>query len=245
MTVVLRPLALAVCVLALAGCGAAEPGVEAVGAGTPATAGPSSDDEIALEVAPGPSSVPAAPAVDAGGRPRVAVVGDSLTDSASDEIEAALAALGVELVALDGVENRRMTTGTGAVLPGSEAIGEILTGAVTPPHVWVVALGTNDVGGSASTEAIATDVQALLDLIPPDADVVWVDLWIRDRRDAVVAANAAIRQTVGRRPGSAIADWFVHGEDQGVVTGDGVHLTEEGRQVFARAIADAIADLDR
>jgi lysophospholipase L1-like esterase len=40
---------------------------------------------------------------------------------------------------------------------------------------------------------------------------------------------------------SAVADWFSHGDQAGVITDDGVHLTGDGRWTFARAIADAIA----
>jgi lysophospholipase L1-like esterase len=244
-----RPVLIVVCALVFAGCGVdGEPGVEAVSMATGSTSdAPRIDDGIALEapVDGTPAPVPSRP-TDVLGAPvdglpsTVAVVGDSLTESAADEIETTLTRLGIDVMVIDGVESRRMTLGSSAIPPGSEAIEDILAIAPVPPDVWVVALGTNDVGGSAGPSAIAVAVQALLDLIPPDARVIWVDLWIRDQHDEIVAANAAIRQTVGGRSGSAVADWFVHGDEPGVIGEDGVHLTADGQWLFARSIADAI-----
>ena len=91
------------------------------------------EGEVALEAEPTASTEPqrvevaeslvTVPAIPQATLPRVrpapddlpstaAVVGDSLTLSASDEIEAYLTALGIEVLAVDGAENRRMTRGS-------------------------------------------------------------------------------------------------------------------------------------
>ncbi len=170
----------------------------------------------------------------------VAVVGDSLTLSASDEIEAYLTALGIEVLAVDGAENRRMTRGS-EPRPGVDVVEQIA--AVAEPELWVIALGTNDVGAESSVEAFATDVESVLDAIPDGAPVVWVNLFIRNRAAQVEGANAELSTTLSDRSDSIVADWFQHGDEPGLVTVDGVHLTEDGQFVFAATIAAATVTL--
>ena len=172
----------------------------------------------------------------------VAVVGDSLTLSARDEITAELTGLGLEVLIVDGVESRRMTAGSSSLPSGLDAIETIREEFADEPDLWVIALGTNDVGAQVGDDRFGDDVQATLAAIGTDAPVVWVDLWIRDRRDDVVAANGTIRDAVGERSSPAgVVGWFAHGAGEGVVTGDGVHLTDRGQEIFATAIANQVA----
>jgi lysophospholipase L1-like esterase len=106
-----------------------------------------------------------------------------------------------------------------------------------------VALGTNDVGSGTELDQYAADVQRLLDEIPTTTPVVWVDVWIRDRQPAVERANQAVREVLGERERSIVADWFTRGDDPGLVANDGVHLTADGREVFAATIVDAVLAL--
>jgi lysophospholipase L1-like esterase len=170
----------------------------------------------------------------------VAVVGDSLTLSAQEEITAYLTGIGVEVLAVDGAVNRRMTRGSEPD-PGIDVVEEIADEA--EPELWVVALGTNDVGASVSPDQFGADVETLLDAIPDGTPVVWVDLWIRDRQEQIATANDVLRSTLARRHDTAVADWFSHGDDAGLVAGDGVHLTDDGRYMFAATIAAATVDL--
>jgi lysophospholipase L1-like esterase len=174
-------------------------------------------------------------------RPRtVAVVGDSLTLSAVEEIETALVAAGLRVLAVDGAESRRMARSSGEVSSGADAVELIQAGA--DPELWVIALGTNDVGAQSGDEVFREDVDRLLDLLPPDVPIIWVDLWIRDMGDQVARANGSIRSRLAGRQGvAAVVDWHAHGEDPGIITRDGVHLTNEGQQLFADSMANAIA----
>jgi lysophospholipase L1-like esterase len=172
----------------------------------------------------------------------VAVVGDSLTVSAEQEILAALTADGLDVLAVDGLESRRMTHGGTALPPGTSAIEDIQR--LVTPDLWVIALGTNDVASVGSADGFRAEMRELLELLPDDAPVVWVDLWIRDRETAISEANRLIRAELRtRRGGAAVVDWFSHGTEDGVITGDGVHLTDAGRQLFASSIAAAIDEL--
>ena len=176
----------------------------------------------------------------------VAVVGDSLTVSASEEIAVALDAIGLDVIAVDAMESRRITQGPSSLPPGTSAVVEILEGLATgdDPDLWVIALGTNDVASVGSLDGFRPEMRQLLDLIPPDVPVIWVDLWIRDRSDSIRQANRMIRAELRQWDGgSAVVDWFAHGDDDGVITSDGVHLTDLGQQLFASSIADTVNEM--
>lgn len=184
-----------------------------------------------VDVVAGPDRLP---------RPRtVAVVGDSLTLSAQDEIESALQVAGLRVIAVEGVESRRMTRGSAEVPPAVDSVESILERA--DPEVWVFALGTNDVGAQSGVDAFRAEMGELLDLLPIDAPVIWVDLWIRDRDADIVVANRSIRAVLGGRRGvTAVVDWYTEAAAPGVIVGDGVHLTDEGQRRFADAMVHAI-----
>ncbi len=252
-------LLLLACVLVVGGCGVGEvaAGVEVVEsrsdvvAPVGAASVDASDqavDDLAEPPMPGQLSERFPPVdVVAGSRlapqppPRtVAVVGDSLTLSAVDEIETALAAAGLRVVAVDGAESRRMARSSGGVSSGVDAIESIQEFAV--PELWVIALGTNDVGAQSGDEVFREDVDRLLGLFPPEVPIIWVDLWIRDMGDQIVRANDSLRSRLADRQGvAAVVDWHDHGDDPGIITSDGVHLTDEGQQLFAASMANVFA----
>ena len=172
----------------------------------------------------------------------VAVVGDSLTVSATEEITAALARVGVRAVVVDGRESRRMATGGPGLPSGVTAIEGVL--AEHRPDVWVVALGTNDVASEVAADRFVADLRATLAAVPTGAPVVWVDVWIRDRVEAVVAANELLRGELGRRRApTLVVDWFSTAPTDGLVTGDGVHLTQAGQDRFAAEVAAAVVEI--
>ena len=248
-------LALTLCLLLIAGCGIDQAGVEAVESrSTPRSDGPSAFDRVRegfgefAEIGDRPStpSSDGAPSVEvmAGPvrppRPRtVAVIGDSLTLSAEQEITAALAAAELYVITVDGVESRRMVRGTPEITPGVDAIDGVL--GQFEPQLWVIALGTNDVGSQVGVDVFREEMDELLTRLPVDAPVIWVDLWIRDLDDQVVEANAAIRVELAERQAvAAVVDWHDHAAEPGVIIHDGVHLSDEGQQLFADAIVAAI-----
>lgn len=172
----------------------------------------------------------------------VAVVGDSLTVAATDEIVAALTRAGVRAVVVDGKVSRRMTSSSRDLPSGAAAIETIL--GEHEPDLWVVALGTNDVGAGVQPERFVDDLRTTVAAIPRTAPLVWVDVWVRDRLEDVVEANTLLRAELGRRRApTAVADWFSAGTMEGVITGDGIHLTQAGQDRFASAITDAVVAL--
>lgn len=169
----------------------------------------------------------------------VAVVGDSLTVAATEEITQSLTTAGVRVVVVDAQQNRRMVTGGPGLRSGVSAIEDVL--AEHDPDLWVVALGTNDVGSGSGPDRFVDDLRETIATIPATAPLVWVDVWIRDRVDEVVEANGLLRRELGRRPATTrVVDWHSWGTVDGTIVGDGVHLTTDGEQRFAGAITDAV-----
>jgi lysophospholipase L1-like esterase len=182
-------------------------------------------------IAAGPPPMPAT----------VAVIGDSIALSAEPYVTGALEGLGVDVIAYEAVENRRMVNGSGAVSSGRNAIHDIVAWGADP-ELWLVALGTNDVGARTGREAWRTAIDELMAEIPADADVVWIDTWVRPLDEHAVDFNDALRDELRTRDDVWVLDW--HGraadEDLELVLADGVHLTETGKIEFARLVGDGL-----
>lgn len=182
---------------------------------------------------PGPSTtVPRPEPLD------VVVVGDSLALSAREEISELLAVADVDLLAFDAVEGRRTADGVHNKPSGKTAVAELA--ARHDPDVWVIALGTNDVGGQARPDEFRADVLALLDELPPTARIVWLDTWIKSRIDGCRELNAVLREVAAERGAMTVVDWFQFGDDPGLIVSDGVHLTDQGQLRFAEQIVAAL-----
>jgi lysophospholipase L1-like esterase len=182
------------------------------------------------------------PLPDLEGISSVAMVGDSITFMSSRPLRAALEGLGLDVVAIDAQVGRRMTIGTrGQLYPGSDVIAFIA--AEDGADMFVVALGTNDVGQYPDAQGIAEQVDAVLAAVPAGAPLVWVNTWHRDRDDEAELMNDVIGTIVGRRQRTVVVDWHAYGDDDGVITSDGVHPTPSGTETFALVVATGVRDL--
>jgi lysophospholipase L1-like esterase len=181
-------------------------------------------------------------ALEGGRRPRIAMVGDSITFMSAEPLRKGFTDLGLDVVTIDAQVGRRMTVGTrGQLYPGTDVVRFIAAGDGV--DVWVVALGTNDVGQYPDAAAYTEQVLAVLAEVPAGAPLAWVNAWHRDRPDACVLFNDVVRSVVGARPRSAVVDWHSYADDDGVVTTDGVHPTERGTSVFALVVTAGVRDL--
>jgi hypothetical protein len=230
----------ALALLALAACGADASADVPVAGSTVATVPLTGLSAIEQLTTAAPTTVP--PTV-APGPDDVVIIGDSLTLSAEDEITTALRLAGIDIVGFDAMENRRTARDLDELPSGVTAAEQLA--AEYEPDAWVIALGTNDVGGQAKPDDFRTDVNALLGAIPPGARVVWIDMWIEDRVEGSRDLNAVLRQVANTRGNMTVVDWFQFGDDPGVVRSDGVHLTDEGQRVFAAQIAAALGPVER
>ena len=173
----------------------------------------------------------------------VVVVGDSITQGSADEIRYVLAAQGFTDVTVDGLTSRRITVGGGgAPESGTQAIERLLDDGADP-DVWIVALGTNDIGKYGSSDEYGAQVAELIDLLPDDRPLVWVDAYRDDYVDDSVVFDDALRAQLSDRDGTVVVSWFDVASADPSILRDGVHPKPAGRAMFAEVIGDGAAQL--
>ena len=226
---------------ALVGCGSGD-------AGSASANGPVRPP--AIEVSGDPAGISGAADASADGASEidsVVMIGDSITKGAMPFLDERFGLLGLDHT-IEAENNKRMAVSV-SDNPSGAAVAAFLAENGDGDHtdeVWVVALGTNDISQYAGPDEIAAAVNEVLDEVPDDAALVWVDTYIADLPEQTEAVNSIIRRRVERRGDSVIAPWTSFVEGDGVLTGDGVHPTTGGADVFAFVVTDTVrAFLDR
>jgi lysophospholipase L1-like esterase len=170
----------------------------------------------------------------------VAVVGDSITVASAERLDEVLSDLGLEVLTIDAQVGRRMTVGERDRLFTGADIVELVAHERSP-ELWVIALGTNDIGQYGDPAEVAEQMDALLSRLPAGAPVVWIDTWFRGREEQSEMVNEAVRSVIAARPDSYLVEWSDHAGDAGVLSGDGVHLTTGvGVERFAQVVASGV-----
>jgi lysophospholipase L1-like esterase len=173
----------------------------------------------------------------------VVVVGDSITQGSADEIRFVMAGLGYTDITVDGLTSRRIVTGgDGDPESGVQAVRRLLDDGADP-DVWVIALGTNDIGKYASSEEYGALVAQLVDLLPDDRPLVWVDAFRDDYVDDSEVFDEAVRAQLSDRDGTVVVSWFDVATAEPSLLRDGVHPTSEGRARFAGVIGEGMIQL--
>jgi lysophospholipase L1-like esterase len=170
----------------------------------------------------------------------VAMVGDSITVGATPALEQAFGSLGLDVVAIDAQEGRRIAESAGDLRSGIDAVGTVAASQV--PDLWVIALGTNDIAHYDPAGYSSVVSQLLAALPDTSAPVVWVDVYNGAAVDATRELNTALNDVLRGRPDSVVAPWSAVAGEAGIVY-DEVHPTEEGNQLFASTVAEAVTSL--
>jgi lysophospholipase L1-like esterase len=171
----------------------------------------------------------------------VVMIGDSITNGARPFIEERFGLLGLDHV-VEAQDGKRMASSSGDNPSGAD-VAAVMAASGDGDHtdeVWVIALGTNDIGQYDTDDEIAAAVDAVLAEVPQEVPLVWVDTWVVDRPEEAEAVNTVIRQRVEQRGSSVLAPWTAVAGDDGVLTGDGVHPTTDGADVFAFVVTDTV-----
>jgi lysophospholipase L1-like esterase len=167
----------------------------------------------------------------------VAMVGDSITVASTDEIEKAVQSLGVDLTIRAEV-GRRIGNGE-TPAPGTSIVDEIL--ADDTPDLWVIALGTNDLGQFDTDEEYQAAIENLLSLIPSGTPVAWINTYVVAKPDESAQFDAALQSVLQRRGRATIGNWAVLADGDGVLS-DGIHPTDDGATLFAGVVESQIED---
>ncbi len=198
------------------------------------------------------------PVIDATGDPgAISVAGDSLANHAADITNVVMIGDSITKGSTPALENRYDLLGLGHLIeaengkrmavsakenPSGASVAEFIAGA-NDDHgneIWVVALGTNDIGQYSSPDEIAAAVNEVLAEVPDEVPLVWVNTYYRDRAEAGEAVNAIIIERVARRGDSVIAPWNAFAAGDGVLSFDGVHPTTDGTDMFAFVVTDTV-----
>jgi lysophospholipase L1-like esterase len=170
----------------------------------------------------------------------VAMVGDSITRGSRAKLEEMFARAGYTNVTIDAEDSRRIAEGGRKPRPGLDAIDDIL--GKGRPGLWVVALGTNDVGKYAKDEDYAALIREVLDRIGDDVPLAWMDVYLSHAIDTSEQFNAVLRDTLADRDHTAVGEWFEQCEStEERILSDGIHPNEPGQIVFAEAVRVAAA----
>lgn len=226
---------------AIVGCGPADSGPTAVNAAVPPPAINVSGDPAVLSGA-SDSNADGASDIDS-----VVMIGDSITKGSMPYLDERFGLLDLDHV-IQAENGKRMAVSS-QDNPSGAAVAAFLAENGDGDHsdeVWVVALGTNDISQYAGPDEIAAAVNEVLNEVPADAALVWVDTYISDRLEQTAAVNSIIRERVEQRGDSVIALWTAFVEGDGVLSDDGVHPTNGGADVFAFVVTETVrAFLDR
>lgn len=176
----------------------------------------------------------------------VGMVGDSITAGSLEELKFVLAAHGVEDATIDGVPSRRIELGNGKSEP-LNGVGTLygLLAAGLEPDAWVIALGTNDVGQYGDEADYARLVDTIVEMLPDDVPLVWVDVYRPAYLEDTETFNRIVRDRLEERGNAAVASWFdvASRPDQHVLQDDRIHPNENGRAAFAGLVSAALATL--
>jgi lysophospholipase L1-like esterase len=176
----------------------------------------------------------------------VAVVGDSITEGSAASITAVLTAEGVDSIDVRGRARRRIEVGDGSEEQPLSGLRELhrLLAEGAGPDVWVIALGTNDVSLYPDRESYERLVDAVLERIPEDAPLVWVDVYRPGEATHTAMFNDVVAERLDDRGNAAVAPWhaFASSPEQRILSGDDLHPNDAGNDVFASVIAVGIDD---
>jgi lysophospholipase L1-like esterase len=188
----------------------------------------------------------------------VIMVGDSITVASTPQLETMFEQLGFDNVIIESKVGKRTALSFGSNPSGSQVAENIVNfihsigegdAQVTADdpfdhsnELWVVALGTNDIDQYSDPAERAAAINEMLQTVPDESPLIWVDTFFRDRPDGTAEINDTIRDRVSQRGNSVIASWSLVADDEGNLRTDGVHPREQGSIVFANVVGNAIID---
>ena len=188
------------------------------------------------------SDVGARRAVDAEAVESIIMVGDSITVGVTPALDAQFEALGFDDATIVAQISKRMAESSGDNLSGAEIVQFITENEerVGPEQLWVIALGTNDIGKYSAEETVGV-INALLAPIPAESPVVWIDTYLPANAQGAADVNAAIVQAMAARGNATVGRWSEIAGVDGVLSSDGVHPSSDGSLVFASLVTSTVA----
>ncbi|MEP1124192.1 MAG: GDSL-type esterase/lipase family protein [Ilumatobacter sp.] len=182
--------------------------------------------------------------IDTGSVESVVMIGDSITVGAQPFLQEQLQQLGFADVTIVAQELKRVSQNISNNPSGAD-IASFVAGESSRPgdeQLWIVALGTNDISQYGSVDEIVAEMETVIDAMPDDAPLVWVNTYFADRPEDTAEVNAAIEQVIDSRGNAVVGQWNQIAPSDGVLRGDGVHPNSDGAKVFAALVTTTVAD---
>jgi lysophospholipase L1-like esterase len=173
---------------------------------------------------------------------QIVVIGDSITEASVDPLLTRLSDLGFDDPVINAKTGKRMSISFGSNDSG-RAIASFISGDDTyDDALWIVALGTNDIDQYPTEDDVAGAVEAVIDEVPDEAPLIWVDTYWTERPEGTEEVNDAIERVVADRGNAAVAHWTEVAGIDGVLRRDGVHPSSGGTEFFAAVVAETVQD---
>jgi len=223
-----RLLALAAVVALLGGCSSSERGVLVEPVATNANGAP------VVSMRHGPFT-------------SVVMVGDSITKASRAALADVFTTVGITSQYVDGEVGRRIEVGNGqggSPTSGIRTLYGVLAMKATP-DVWVIELGTNDVGSYAKPDDYGRLIDQVVAMLPKNAPLVWVNTYREQYLDATKMYNLVLEQRMQARGHAVVADWFAvaSAPNQTVLRSDHLHPNPDGQRALALLVAQALQRL--
>lgn len=175
----------------------------------------------------------------------LAHIGDSISVASQEALTTMLTAAGFKDPIVNAQVGRRIEVPGGLLgtTAGAEIVG-YLAASPTPPTVWIIALGTNDLGQYPDDAAYQTVVEKMLARFATDAPLVWVNTYAADRLPDTERFNQVLQTVVTARGNAVIGDWYQQcAKTQGGILSDGIHPNDIGVVAFVDTIKAALTEL--
>lgn len=191
-----------------------------------------------------PTSSAPARALNAGNN-FLAHIGDSISVASQDALMTMLTTAGFKDPVVNAEVGRRIEVPGGLLGTTSGAeIVDYLAASPSPPNVWIIALGTNDLGQYPDAAAYQAVVEQMLARIAPDAPLVWINTFAADRLPDAERFNQVLQTVVTARGNAVIGDWNQQcTATQGGILSDGIHPNDRGVVAFVDTVKTALTEL--
>ena len=171
----------------------------------------------------------------------IVMIGDSITEGSIEALNNRYAAAGYDDVLIEAQRGKRMATSDGDN-PSGVKVADFITGGDDDHEgeLWVVALGTNDINQYSSPDELAGVVDEMLDAVPDEVPLVWVDTYYDDQLEGAAFVNTVVADRLARRGNAVMARWSDVASGDGVLSQDGVHPTDDGQLAFADVVVSEV-----
>lgn len=169
---------------------------------------------------------------------RISMVGDSLTVGTMPYQTDDLAAAGWTRATIDAYTSRGVRTKVKADRHTGLTAVDAIRDQDGDTDAWIVALGTNDAVIYNKDKQRAV-IQEMMDHIGPDHRVLWVNVYLPEkRRPLQVAWNATLSEMADERDDIFVFDWASFAaQNERWLAHDGMHCSPTGYQHRSTAIS--------